>query len=63
MRAAQMLAFVAIAGSTRAALRHKRSLTTDWIAPLDDQERLRSLCTDNNHFESTRGRQSPLVSK
>ncbi|KAI6178641.1 G-PROTEIN-RECEP-F1-2 domain-containing protein [Aphelenchoides besseyi] len=37
------------------------AIPTDWVAPLDDQDKLRVLCTDNNHFDVMRGKQSPLL--
>ncbi|CAD5209790.1 unnamed protein product [Bursaphelenchus xylophilus] len=32
-----------------------------WVSPFDDKERLGTLCTDNNHFDVMRGRESPLL--
>ncbi|CAD5206727.1 unnamed protein product [Bursaphelenchus okinawaensis] len=34
-----------------------------WVAPFDahNQDKLRMLCTDNNHFDVMRGRESPLL--
>lgn len=37
------------------------SLFGQWIKPFDYDKGLQMLCTDNNHFEVMRGRDSPLV--
>lgn len=33
----------------------------NWIEPFNNKEHLRILCTDNNHFDVMRGRESPVV--
>lgn len=36
-------------------------LFAQWIKPFNYDKGLQMLCTDNNHFEVMRGRESPLV--
>jgi hypothetical protein len=36
--------------------------TGQWIAPFNNETRLRTLCVDNNEFWIMRGRDNPVVS-
>ncbi|KAI6182823.1 G-PROTEIN-RECEP-F1-2 domain-containing protein [Aphelenchoides bicaudatus] len=58
-----LVMFFALADSFhRNALSEVVSLPAEqWVEPFNNEENLRILCTDNNHFDIMRGRESPLI--
>lgn len=59
----RLVTFLVLADSFhRNALSEVLSLPAEqWVEPFNNEENLRILCTDNNHFDIMRGRESPLV--